>query len=93
MKKLGALIIIGMVFVTTLFVYGLNNQKLTNEELGLFTDSDIMERYIDEEYGLDHTGILCESDGIDKDEIMFVVKDEDGEACALCVIGEDYFIQ
>ena len=90
MKKLAALII-GVVLMTSLLTLtGCGMEPYTNEEIGLLTDSDIMERYIDQKYGSEYNGELYD-ERCDDEHIVFYLYNDEGMMEALCVVDRDYF--
>lgn len=91
MKKLVALIFIGIAMMSTLlFMTACGVEPMTNEEMGFLTDSDFMEVYIETEFGSEYNGELC--DELCDDEILvFYVYDENGLIEAMCSVDRDYF--
>lgn len=90
MKKLAALII-GLALMASLVVLTLCGMKpLTTEEMGLYTDSDMMELYIETEYGSEYNGELCE-ECCDDENLVFYLYDENGMMEAICAVDKAYF--
>lgn len=91
MKKLVALIFIGIAMMSTLlFMTACGVEPLTNEEMGFLTDADFMEVYIETEYGSEYNGELCEELCTDE-YITFYVYGDDGLIEAMCSVDRNYF--